>query len=928
MADESYSRSPELRPEQEPASRGIRDVEQDLLHASGGMRPRASGEHSSLRGASRDPEVVWKEPVRPPAVVFEEPDPFSSQTFRSSGAVRSRERVMGNASPFAPEPAAARVGPETLLEIRERYKNGDRSGAFNLLEQFLQVYPTHEPASRLYRALRAQRKAQGASGHIDRAALLAAATEAATPEERHELRQALAGSHAGTPPQAVERKSPQTHWSEPSEGASEGPSGRVTAHEVVAPVEIPVMPDPAPIAVPQPFVPQLQLTFEEEITDAGTRLSPLLADPQAASSPLSFERRLSFEPSRPPTHLTLGRDRGQEPGPQGRASESLTLGQAMNAESGDGAASNEEQLGLSDYDGSSEALPFALVPDLMSTDQLPALTFQSDPEPMGSDSGPSDAESYAPTYDEANDAAEAASGLHFAWENAEAELETQQPFGVMASELNFELETTNPRAQTLAETALSEESAAVGPADSNHSEADADADGDGGYYRDRDPLEAEVAIRVPALGLDGKFSDQDDLSEFNTLRDSVIVFSNEDVHSEETTGWSVVDVIAAEQLVNPDADAVLSGATRPPGAEEEEEEPLAEVSVWDVEPSWDGESAESGEPRVEAVASDAVTREAATPDQGLEAAAAVAIPDLQVERGTEAALFSGTESDSGTVFGGDSLLGHTGLSFDGPDAGDAQSSAFDSALESAFESAPESAPDALPESALESALNASPESAREAWEGSEHDGAAASDASPGDALAESQDAPDGPAAAATAVTARSVERTIATPHEPRSSPWTRAFWGSPELDSPSSSGVHIAGHAKSIPPISLDTGPIQEVELGSEYSQLSSLEALELPSAGSNVGVGAATEMRVPPAAPPAPRPLESSSVLAINLEVLMETRFLFTVEERLLLCQVNGVRTLQELIQLRGELGQDHVLPFLKSLLEEGSLYQVETAQ
>lgn len=1128
MSGESSSRGSGVGPERDVVGRGIQEVEHDFMQTSGGLRPRTSGEHAPARSASRDPEVVWKEPVRPPAVVFEEPDPFSSQTFRASGPVRARERVSG---PHAGGASAHRIGPETLLEIRERYKTGDRDGAFFLLEQFLRVYPSHEPASRLYRALRAQRKSQTASGHIDRAALLAAAAEAASPEERRELEQTLAAQKGASSAHAVE------HTNLVSDVAAFVPNPFAAGGTAAIPVESvssQILPathieTSEPAAERAPFIPQLDLSFEEEITDAGTRLSPLLSSNNTAQGS-ELDRHASAHAHEHATQL--GASESQDYSGRGgfgfngtdedsneavslssqehvSHSHQLTLGDAMEqspdtldreemeAREQEGTASNE-----------SEALPFALVPDLMSTDDMPHLAFHSDSESTseseeaensGTLSRKAAAELGSDAEGDEDEAVQSTGTGHF------IEPDLDQPFGVMISDLSFEQETTNPRMQ-----------AADFTTEDGRSEPTEIAE------KEENTDKFKARITAPALGIHDPISEQDDLSEFNTLRDSVIVFSSQDVHSEETTGWSVVDVIAAEQLASPEAEAVLSQVARAPegeGAESSDENPVA---PWEVEPSWEVEAkvleAVSGsldhravdtetapllsEERAEvdtAQATDNVEL-AASESPAIEHAASAAeaefLSDSDVETVPERVEFSvssavmGGPSDSpvsddvmsateafsevdispvpedGAVdfgaaatdpvatlalktasaseeraeqdaaatdgSGSEAMEAETGLDTglsasdlspdslalnaetDGHSVSDeaegvsaertstegaerhsefASDETFEPlgdafvAAEGSTESAGQSSPQVIGSELLapvaavaalsaaamagsgtseepglvteqatvqateqatsESMQETGQEFAQDTSERATESESAADAATAGSADSEvkSEGAADAiqmlelvpleevPAPHATGVSSslpevplqreeKPARIKLTGPFEVPSSPWTRAFW-----DAPSTESVSLEGPKHLHTDSSARAGERVVVEKPSQRSRSEFVEALELPSAGSIGPVEQEEPVEERRDVPRTTSPLTSESVLALNLEVLMQTRYLFSVEERLLLCQVNGSRSLRELMSFRGELPQEHVTPFIKSLVEEGSIVMIESA-
>lgn len=326
----------------------VLEVERDLHHATGPLRGRNAATTAARAGAPEmralgvETETAGASPAMPssprtpPAVVFESPDPFASETFRTSRSTRSRDFV-GREEVSAPP----RVGIETLVEIRELYRKGERDKAFQLLEAFLKVYPQHEAASKLYRALRAQRRAQTPSGHIDRAALLQAASDLATPEERalaekNISRQADEGPSSpslarGVVPAArtVITSDDTPNGQVPDEDLSSQDTFSVDfipAPSVAAPVSDPsalqipeheydlmvgpgLMIDsedtgakatppskvpsaaaaasrPEPATAPRlPFISHLDLSFSEEITDAGGRMSPLHSQ---AVEPLAF----------------------------------------------------------------------------------------------------------------------------------------------------------------------------------------------------------------------------------------------------------------------------------------------------------------------------------------------------------------------------------------------------------------------------------------------------------------------------------------------------------------------------------------------------------------------------------------------------------------------------------------------------------------
>ncbi|MFM7202526.1 MAG: hypothetical protein ACKO6N_17215 [Myxococcota bacterium] len=204
---------------------GLKEVEHDLLQSRVGLRGRgvSSGAESPAPSSQR---LVG-------GVVFEEANPFASETFRTSDVSLARERVTwtrsgnspvgstssgtssgsgtgsisgggglmagsggGRARTWEDEPlnqyddddeAAEReeqapeppqLGPDTLVQIRDLYRGGDRDGAFSLLEAFLRAFPQHEPAQRLYRALNVQRRTSSLSTGVDRASLQAARAQA------------------------------------------------------------------------------------------------------------------------------------------------------------------------------------------------------------------------------------------------------------------------------------------------------------------------------------------------------------------------------------------------------------------------------------------------------------------------------------------------------------------------------------------------------------------------------------------------------------------------------------------------------------------------------------------------------------------------------------------------------------------------------
>lgn len=195
----------------------LREFEHDLLHSRSTFRGRGVPDGAlSERQAPSSQRMVG-------GVIFEEANPFASETFRTSDVSLARERVSRTrqgSSPFGSavsssgtgsisggggnmvgsgngrprlgegdnltrrdddedverdqEPEGIRLGPETLVQIRDLYRTGDRDGAFALLETFLQAFPQHEPAQRLYRALNVQRRSATLSTGVERASLQAA----------------------------------------------------------------------------------------------------------------------------------------------------------------------------------------------------------------------------------------------------------------------------------------------------------------------------------------------------------------------------------------------------------------------------------------------------------------------------------------------------------------------------------------------------------------------------------------------------------------------------------------------------------------------------------------------------------------------------------------------------------------------------------
>lgn len=136
--------------------RSLPEVERDLMRSGGGYRPS--------RGILSSQMPV--EFVRDSPSPFAEVNPLSSQTFRASGnrAATTKEANLKEAvSRATPE----QVGPETLLEIRDLYRSGQRERAFTLLEGFVRAFPHHEPAAKLYRALTLQRRLSSDSGQRD-----------------------------------------------------------------------------------------------------------------------------------------------------------------------------------------------------------------------------------------------------------------------------------------------------------------------------------------------------------------------------------------------------------------------------------------------------------------------------------------------------------------------------------------------------------------------------------------------------------------------------------------------------------------------------------------------------------------------------------------------------------------------------------------
>lgn len=325
----------------------VLEVERDLHHATGPLRGRnvvataARAGASEMRALGVETETAGASPAMPsspratPAVVFESPDPFASETFRTSRSTRSRDFVGREEVPAPP-----RVGLETLVEIRELYRKGERDKAFQLLEVFLKVYPQHEAASKLYRALRAQRRAQTPSGHIDRAALLQAASDLATPEERalaekNISRQADEGPSSASTSRTV-APAPRTVITSPEPTDAPVADEDLSSQDTFSVDFVPVPSVPAPVTDPSklqipeheydlmvgpglmidsedsgakatspsktpsaaapsrpepataprlPFISHLDLSFSEEITDAGGRMSPLRSQ---AVEPLAF----------------------------------------------------------------------------------------------------------------------------------------------------------------------------------------------------------------------------------------------------------------------------------------------------------------------------------------------------------------------------------------------------------------------------------------------------------------------------------------------------------------------------------------------------------------------------------------------------------------------------------------------------------------
>lgn len=204
---------------------GLREVEHDLLQSRVGLRGRGVSTGAE-RPAPSSQRLVG-------GVVFEEANPFASETFRTSDVSLARERVTWTRSGNSPvgstssgtssssgtgsisgggglmagsgggrartwedeplnqydddddaadreeqAPEPPRLGPDTLVQIRDLYRSGDRDGAFSLLEAFLRAFPQHEPAQRLYRALNVQRRTSSLSTGVDRASLQAARAQA------------------------------------------------------------------------------------------------------------------------------------------------------------------------------------------------------------------------------------------------------------------------------------------------------------------------------------------------------------------------------------------------------------------------------------------------------------------------------------------------------------------------------------------------------------------------------------------------------------------------------------------------------------------------------------------------------------------------------------------------------------------------------
>lgn len=326
----------------------VLEVERDLHHATGPLRGRnvvataARAGASEMRALGVETETAGASPAVPsspratPAVVFESPDPFASETFRTSRSTRSRDFVGREEVPAPP-----RVGIETLVEIRELYRKGERDKAFQLLEVFLKVYPQHEAASKLYRALRAQRRAQTPSGHIDRAALLQAASDLATPEERALAEKNISRQADEGPSSPSSARGPvpaaRTVISSDNTASGQVPDEDLSSQDTFSVDFVPAPSAPAPVTDPSklqipeheydlmvgpglmidsedsgakatppskapstatapsrpepataprlPFISHLDLSFSEEITDAGGRMSPLRSQ---AVEPLAF----------------------------------------------------------------------------------------------------------------------------------------------------------------------------------------------------------------------------------------------------------------------------------------------------------------------------------------------------------------------------------------------------------------------------------------------------------------------------------------------------------------------------------------------------------------------------------------------------------------------------------------------------------------